>query len=96
MTGSLLKQHITVFIEEEDAECSMKSNTVVVHFVAVSLAGKSNIFVVRINENAIFTIEKKLLLLVLNGLGKIMGENVAGLAELIGSGQYKSGEAINY
>lgn len=92
MTGSLLQQHITVPVEEENAERPMQSNTVVVHFVAIAFARKTNVFIARIDENAIFLVEKVLLLLRLDGFGEIVRWSTAETA----SSRHDESKTIHY
>lgn len=54
MTRSFLQQHVALLVEQEHAEGSMQPYAVVVHLMTVAFARVSNVFIITIDENAIF------------------------------------------
>lgn len=76
VTGSLLQQHVAVFVKQEYAERPMEPNVVALDLVTVPLARRSNVSVSVVDEDAIFFIQEQLLLFTFERLGELVSESV--------------------
>lgn len=64
MARSPLQKHFSLFVEQKHAKCTMKLYLIAfIDFMAVAFCRKTNVFITIIDQNAIFIVEKEILLI---------------------------------
>lgn len=71
---SLLQQHVSIFVEQEDAEGAVESDVIAINLVAVALTGRADVLIIFVYQNAVLVeeIEWQHLVILLGCVGELL------------------------